>query len=65
MGRQFSVDPVDGAGVYVRDLEKDGALGFLTPPRIEKSLEAACLSRESNKKPPLAGRFKHQLGTGF
>ena len=65
MGRQFSVDPVDGAGVYVRDLEKDGALGFLTPPRIEKSLEAACLSRESNKKTAPCGTVQTPAGDWF
>ena len=65
MGGQVSVESVDMAVVHVRDLDEGGALGFLAPPRSEKPVQAACLNGESNKKPPLAGRFKHQLGTGF
>ena len=65
MGGQVSVASVDMDVVLVRDLDEGGALGFLAPPRSEKPVQAACLNRESNKKPPLAGRFKYQLGTGF
>ena len=66
MGGQVSIESVDMAVVHVRDLDEGGALGFLAPPRSEKPVQAACLSRESNKKNrPFAGRFKHQLGTGF
>ena len=65
MGDKVSVASVDMAVVHVCDLDEGGALGFLAPTRSEKPVHAACLSRESNKKPPLAGRFKRQLGTGF
>ena len=65
MGGQVSVESVDMAVVHVCDLDEGGALGFLAATRSEKPVQAAGLSRESNKKPPLAGRFKHQLGTGF
>ena len=65
MGGQVSVESVDMAVVHVCDLDEGGTLGFPAPPRSEKPAQAACLSRESNKKTALAGRFKHQLGTGF
>ena len=65
MGGQVSVESVDLAVVHVRDLDEGGALGFLAPPRSEKPVQAACLSRESNKKPPLAERLRCQLGTDF
>ena len=65
MGDKVSVASVDMAVVHVCELDEGGALGFLAPARSEKPVQAACLSRESNKKPPLAGRFKHQLGPGF
>ena len=50
MGDKVSVESVDIAVVHVCDLDEGGALGFLAPPRSEKSVQAACLSRESNKK---------------
>ena len=65
MGGQLSVESVDTAVVHVCDLDGGGALGFLAATRSEKPVQAAGLSRESNKKPPLAGRLKHQLGTDF
>ena len=65
MGGQVSVESVDMAVVHLCDLDEGGTFGSLALPRSEKPVQAACLSRESNKKPPLAGRFKHQLGTGL
>ena len=65
MGGKVSVASVDTAVVHVCYLDEGGALGFLAPTRSEKPVQAACLSRESNKKPPLAERLKYQLGTGF
>ncbi|QNI82704.1 hypothetical protein SynRS9907_01867 [Synechococcus sp. RS9907] len=52
MGGQVSVESVDMAVVHVCDLDEGGALGFLAPPRSEKPVQAACLSRESKKTAP-------------
>ena len=52
MGGQVSVESVDMAVVHVCDLDEGGALGFLAPPRSEKPVQAACLSRESKKNAP-------------
>jgi len=65
MGDQVSVESVDMAVVHLCDLDEGGTLESLAPPRSEKPVQAACLSRESNKKPPLAERLKCQLGTDF
>ena len=65
MGGQVSVESVDMAVVHLCDLDEGGTLGFLAPPRSEKPVQAACLSRESNKKPPLAGRFNTSWGLVF
>ena len=50
MGDKVSVASVDMAVVHVCDLDEGGTLGFPAPPRSEKPDQAACLSRESNKK---------------
>ena len=50
MGGQVSVESVDMAVFHLCDLDEGGTLGSLAPPRSEKPVQAACLSRESNKK---------------
>ena len=65
MGDKVSVASVDIAVVHVCDLDEGGALGFLAATRSEKPVQTAGLSRESNKKPPLVGRSRCQLGTDF
>ena len=50
VGDQVSVESVDMAVVHLCDLDEGGALGFVALPRSEKPVQAACLSRESNKK---------------
>ena len=65
VGDQVSVDPVDNADVHVRDLEEGGALGFLAPPRSEKPVQAACLSRESKKNRPLRDGLNTSWGLVF
>ena len=52
VGDKVSVASVDMAVVHVCDLDEGGALGFLAPPRSEKPVQAACLSRESKKNRP-------------
>ena len=50
MGDKVSVASVDMAVVHLCELDEDGTLGSLAPPHSEKPVQAACLSRDSNKK---------------
>ena len=65
VGGQVSVESVDMAVVHLCDLDEGGTLGSLAPPRSEKPVQAACLSRESNKKTAPCGTVKKPAGDWF
>ena len=65
MGGQVSVESVDMAVVHLCDLDEGATLESLAPPRSEKPVQAACLSRESNKNRPLRDGLNTSWGLVF